>query len=321
LERIMIRKPKPWILAMAAAAGIAVVQSLLAVWFAWPAQNPAPRELPVVVAGPQPATSALASNLRAGNNGTFDITIMADATAADEALRQRDAYAAFIVDATGVTVHTASAASPTVATMISQAAQAMAGTKQQKVMVVDVIPTPPDDPRGAGFVSGFLPMLITSIACGLVLLFGVTAFRVRLLGLASFAIFAGAIVTGLLHARGILTGPYLPAAGVVALLTLAISSLVCGLGASLGYPGAVLGAATVFFLGNPISGLTTAPELLPTPWGTIGQFLPPGAGASLLRSVAFFDGAQATQPLLVLSAWVLVGVVGLGKLKAAYRRG
>jgi hypothetical protein len=180
-----------------------------------------------------------------------------------------------------------------------------------------VIPTPPDDPRGSGFVAGFLPILITSIGCGLVLLFGIAGFRVRLLGLISFSLFAGASVTGLLHTRGILSGPYLPAAGVVALLTLAISAVVCGAGASLGYPGAVLGAATVFFLGNPISGLTTAPELLPAPWGTIGQFLPPGAGASLLRSVAFFDGAQATRPLVVLSAWVLAGLAltGLGRLR------
>src|SRR5262249_32780172 len=49
-------------------------------------------------------------------------------------------------------------------------------------------------------------------------------------------------------------------------------------------------------------------------WGAVGQFLPPGAGASLLRSAAFFDGAGfdgagATRPLWVLGAWALAGVL------------
>jgi hypothetical protein len=54
--------------------------------------------------------------------------------------------------------------------------------------------------------------------------------------------------------------------------------------------------------GNPLSGLSSAPELLPQPAGALGQLLPPGAGGSLLRSTAFFDGAAATGPLAVLAA-------------------
>jgi hypothetical protein len=55
--------------------------------------------------------------------------------------------------------------------------------------------------------------------------------------------------------------------------------------------------------------LTSAPEMLPQPWGVVGQFLPPGAGGTLLRSVAFFDGAGAAVPGWVLAAWAGVGLV------------
>jgi hypothetical protein len=48
--------------------------------------------------------------------------------------------------------------------------------------------------------------------------------------------------------------------------------------------------------------------MLPQPWGEIGQFLPPGAGVSLVRSVAFFDGAGARMPLVVLTVWLLAGL-------------
>jgi hypothetical protein len=44
-------------------------------------------------------------------------------------------------------------------------------------------------------------------------------------------------------------------------------------------------------VGNPLSGISSAPERLPEPAGALGPLLPPGAGGSLLRSTAFFDGA------------------------------
>jgi len=104
---------------------------------------------------------------------------------------------------------------------------------------------------------------------------------------------------------------------------MAVSAPICGLGALVGPAGVGLGALLVFFFGNPISGLTTAPELLPKPWGAIGQLLPPGAGGSLLRSVAFFDGARSAGPLWVLIGWGLAGLAltAIGRAGVRPRRG
>ncbi len=55
--------------------------------------------------------------------------------------------------------------------------------------------------------------------------------------------------------------------------------------------------------------MAAAPELLPEPWGAVGQLLPPGAGVSLVRSAAFFDGAGTAAPLWTLVAWAVVGLV------------
>ena len=46
-------------------------------------------------------------------------------------------------------------------------------------------------------------------------------------------------------------------------------------------------------LGNPASGLASAPELLPTPWHPLGAFLPPGALGSALRDLGLVDEAIA----------------------------
>ncbi len=68
-------------------------------------------------------------------------------------------------------------------------------------------------------------------------------------------------------------------------------------------------AVLMIFVGSPLSGATSAPELLPQPAGLIGQRFPPTAGANLVRSVTFFDGNGAQTHLLVLSTWVLLGLL------------
>lgn len=69
------------------------------------------------------------------------------------------------------------------------------------------------------------------------------------------------------------------------------------------------GVVIVMLVGNPFSGATSAAELLPAGWGAMGQLLPPGASVSLLRSTSYFDGAGTGMPLVVLSLWLVVGIV------------
>src|SRR3982750_4265543 len=106
---------KPSRLAGLIAIGVVLLQALLVLWFAWPATKTAPRDLPIVVAGPAPAANAVAERLRTERPGAFQITTLPDASAADQAIRDRPAYAAFVVGPGGSSLHVASAASPAVA--------------------------------------------------------------------------------------------------------------------------------------------------------------------------------------------------------------
>jgi hypothetical protein len=51
--------------------------------------------------------------------------------------------------------------------------------------------------------------------------------------------------------------------------------------------------------------------------GLIGQLLPPGAGATLVRSAAFFDWAGSALALWTLLAWAGIGLVLLAIGRAA----
>lgn len=297
-------RPPAAVRAVAVATAVVVLQSLLVAFFAWPSLRMAPRDLPVVVAGPAPAVAAVQSRLDGLRPGGFEVTGVSDEAAADQALRNRAAYAAFIPGADGsMTVHVASAASPTVASLLTQQ---LAGSQ---VRVVDVVPVDPDDPRGAGLASAFLPMLLTAIVAGALLWFAVRGRWVRVVGVTTFAVLAGLAEAAILvYGYGALAGSYPAIAAVLALISAAIAGVVLGLAAVFGRIGIAIGALVVFVLGNPLSAVNSAPELLPQPWGTVGQFLPPGAGGTLLRSVAYFDGAAATAPAWTLTAYAAVGL-------------
>ncbi len=302
----MARTPTPLVRAVVIAVGVVILQALLLLWFSWPAKETAPRDVPVIVAGPPAAAATFADHLTAQAPDAFAVTTAPDAATADAGLRDRKAYAAFVLGAGGVSLHVASAASPTVATLLTQAVQQLGNG--QPVPVVDIVASPVDDPRGLGFASGFLPLLLTSLAYGAALLFAVSSPVARLVGVAAFAVAAGLVAAGVMHGLGLLAGSYLAAAGAIALLALAVTGAVTGLGAVGGNAGIGLSVLVVFLLGNPISALATAPELLPQPWGTVGQFLPLGSGATLLRSAAFFGGAGSTRALSVLAVWAVVGL-------------
>ena len=291
-------------LALGVLIAIAVVvgQALLIPLFAAPAANLAPRDLPIAVAGP----AQVASELEAAHPGAFEVTTVADAAAADAAIKDRDVYGAILVTAAGPEVHVASAASPTVAQLLTQAAAGLGSNTP----IRDVVPVDPDDPRGAGFAAGFLPMAITSLLAGILTYFFVSRRGARLATVVVFAALAGLAGAGVLVGwLGILPGQYLAVAGVLALFALALSAAASGLAALVGRQGLALGVIVMFLVGNALSGIAAAPELLPQPWGEVGQWLPIGAGGTLLRSVAYFDGNGAGFAATVLSAYAIGGLL------------
>jgi hypothetical protein len=302
------RRPSPAVLALVIAVGVVALQAMLVPLFSAPAANLEPRDLPVIVAGPAPAAEGLAGQLESARPGAFEITMLADAAAADEALRDRDAYAAFVVGPDGLALHTASAASPTVATLLTQASAQMSGG--QPVRTVEVVPLDPDDPRGTGFASGFLPLAITSLLAGIAIFFVTRGRGPRLAGLIGYAVLAGLSSAAVLqYWLGVIPGTYLLNAAAIGLFTLAVAATVSGLAAVIGEAGIGLGALVAFLIGNALSGISAAPQLLPQPWGEVGQWLPVGAGGTLLRSTAYFDGAGGTPAVWILAAYAILGLV------------
>ena len=293
---------------------VVVLMTVLLAAFAWPAVRSAPHDVPVAVAAPPQVTAALEQ----ARPGAFAFTTVADEAAARGAILEREVYGAVVVGPQGAQVLTASAAAPAVAQTLQQVAAGLPDRLGTDVPVEDVVPTPADDPRGAGLAAGALPLALGGILAAALLTRTTAGVGRRFAGATAISVVAGPALTGLLQGwLGALDGDYWSTSGVVALGLGATSFALLGLHAALGTPGLGLGAAVVMLLGNPLSGAASAPEFLPAGWGVLGQVLPPGATVSALRSVAFFDGAAAAGPLWVLTAWAFGGLVlaGLARLR------
>ncbi|AZG47814.1 ABC transporter permease [Gordonia insulae] len=307
---------KTLIMSLLAAVAIGVV--VLA--FLWPVATSSAKDLPVGIVGPQIAVAQVEQNLDTNAPGVFDTSTYATRDEAITAIRTRDIDGA-IVAGRAPEVLIASAAGPAVVSIL----KGVAGSMQQQmsaqsarpgvnpvtttVTTTDVVPLAGDDPNGSGLSALGFPLVLAGLLGGILISLLVAGVTRRLVALVVFAILGGVSVTLVTHTWfGILPGNFFLLCAGISLAVLGTASFVVGMNSLIGPPGIAVGAVITMFVGNPLSAATMPVQFLATPWGAIGQFLVPGAGATLVRDLSYFPDADATQPWLVLTAWAVLGI-------------
>jgi hypothetical protein len=288
---------------------LAVVIAIVAIAFALPAARSKPHDVPIGAAGPQAASGQVADILEKNAPGAFEITYYPGEAALRDAIRNRDVYGGVSFGPDSRTLLIATGASPTVAQLLSQVGTGIAQHAGVALRTEDMAPPTAEDPRGAGLAASALPITLAGLlpAVALVLVLRREVWT-RFAAAVVFAGLAGATIAALLRfVLGSIDANFWGVAGGLALGALASGLSMLGLGSLFGRAGLAVGALLALLLGNPLSGLTSAPELLPSGWGALGQWLPQGANATLLRSTAFFGGSGATMAIVVLAGWATVG--------------
>lgn len=305
------RRPPPAVQAAALVALLTAALAVVFVAFAWPGLNTQPRDVPLGLAGLDQGVAQVQQALTQAQPGAFEVSRYGDAQALRQAIRDREVYGGIALDPQGATVLTASGGGPLVAQTITAVGQALGARSGVAVRAEDLAPLPEGDPRGLGLAGAALPIVIGGLLPAALLVRRFPRQSALQVGTAvAFALVAGLTLTAILQFwfGSIDTGYWRVALGL-ALGISAISLVLIGLERLLGMIGFVLGAGVVMLLGNPLSGLASAPEFLPSGWGALGQLLPPGANATLLRSNAYFEGAGGGRPAVVLACWALLGLV------------
>ncbi|MGC4961450.1 hypothetical protein ACPXCG_13280 [Gordonia sp. DT218] len=309
-----------WPAAMTMALLAAVAIGVVVLAFLWPVATSSAKDLPVGLVGEPAAVAQVEQNIGTNAPGTFDTTTYATRDEAVSAIKRRDADGAIIVGRTPE-VLVASAAGPATVTILkgvagslqqqagAQAANAGAGSAPATVTTTDIVPLAESDPNGSGLSALGFPLVLAGLLGGILIALLVSGVTRRLAALVVVAVVGGIGVTLVTHTWfGFLPGDFLPLCAGISLAVLGTASFVVGMNALIGPAGIGVAAVITMFVGNPLSAATIPVQFLASPWGTIGQYLVPGAGATLVRDLGYFPEADATRSWLVLTAWAVVGV-------------
>jgi ABC-type multidrug transport system permease subunit len=68
----------------------------------------------------------------------------------------------------------------------------------------------------------------------------------------------------------------------------------------------------ILILGVPSAGATMMPDLLPTGLRYLSDAFPLAQAVKIIRSVAYFDGADTLAPTLILLVWAAIALVVVG---------
>lgn len=294
---------------VAAIAGLSLVLGLMLAAFALPAANSGPHDLALGVTGPAAQIERATRTIEQAAPGAYAFTVYPDGRQLRDAIEHRDEAGGLALGARP-TVLIASGGGTPIAQGLRTVAVALGEQTGQVVAVEDLAPYTAGDPMGGAIGAVGLPLILAGVLSA-VLLSRLLPRRpgLRVGGALGFAVVGGLLVGAVLVlVTGTADGGLLRVAGAAALGIAAISLAALGMHALFGIAG--LGAITVtmMLIGNPLSGIATAPALLPGAWGTVGQLLPPGATGTLLRSTAFFDGHGAGTAGVVLAGWALLGL-------------
>ena len=271
--------------------------------------SPKPHGVPIGIVGTPALAGVADAELARAAPGAFDVHAYRSLSSARTAVLHRSVYGAFQPFPAPVLL-VASAASPPVAVLLQRTFTRVARRSGRTLAVHDLVPLPSSDSSGATSFSVVLSLILAGlVGASVVYAFtqnGPHAARV----LVTLALGVGAgLVTALV--TNILIGAY-PAHffavwGVATLFVFAIGLPIAAFQRIFGIAGTAIGWILFLVIGNPASGGSSAPELLPGFWRTLSQLLPPGAGVTSLRDVVYFNGHGSSHALIVLAGWAVLG--------------
>lgn len=292
--------------------------------------SPAPHHIPVAVVAPEGASPSVATQtaqkLNAVEGDPFDATAVSSEAAARKQLKNRDVSGVLLIGAdTKDQLLVTSAGGGALSDALTRVAGSMEKQQGRSVAVTDAIPADSLDARGLSafylavgwVVGGYLASAILGLSSGPRPSSRKRA-SARLIGMAGYAVVSGIggalVAETMFHALG---GSFWTLAGLGALTVLAVGAFSMALQAWLGLIG--IGVAILLFvvLGNPSAGGAYPAELLPSFWGDIGPWLPPGATTSSVRGIIYFSNAGLASAAAVLGGYA---VLGIGLTYAAVRR-
>ncbi|KUF13479.1 hypothetical protein [Streptomyces silvensis] len=297
--------------------GVLALQLLFIASYVGALHSPTPKDVAFGVVAPGEAAAQTKDKLAKLPGKPLDPRVVEDEAQARRQIMDRSIDGALVVDPRGTedTLLVASGGGKALANALETITAKTEGAEKRTARTVDVAAASSEDFNGLSSfylvvgwcVGGYLCASIMSISAGSQPANPQRA-AIRLGALAVLALaggLGGAVIVGPI--LGALPGSIMGLWGLGALVTFAVGAVTLALEELTGIVGIGLAVLLIVVAGNPSAGGAFPLPMLPPFWNAIGPALPPGAGTWVARSIAYFRGNAVTGPLLVLSAWAVVG--------------
>ncbi|MGP4003176.1 ABC transporter permease [Streptomyces sp. 8N706] len=275
--------------------------------------DPTPRRIPTAVVGIDEGSpsrqAAFIEGLERALDTSLKIYDYPTYASAREAVKQQKVFAVlYVPERGGIQLDVSGASGASVAELLAKAAPAVGAKAGVPVVIKDLTPLQKGDPRGLALFYISLAAVVVGFVGAIQL--GLHARDLnpaeRIAFTAGYALLGGfaiaAVVDWWLEAVDL---PFVESWMILA-LTMFTSGMVFTMFNTLFGKWAVIPTwGLMVVLGNPSSGGAVSWPLLPSVFGFIGRWLPPGASVNAQHAAVYFGDHQSARPFLVLGAWAL----------------
>ena len=268
--------------------------------------QPQPHNVPIAVVGGASQAGLVTDELHRVDAGGFAVRRLPSAAAAITAVHDREVAAAYVDEGPTATVYLARAAAPIRANYLQGVFAGIAAQAgRQPPGIVDLVPLAAGD-GGTGIFFVVFPLMMTGVITAIVLL-QAPAWRIGRRAAAVAGVGAVGTAATYLTAVSLNVLPAKPLLLAYAfLLTQVFGQLMVGAAPLLKQYFLPAGLTFALILSVPSSGGTVTPDLLPTPFRYLSDGLPLAQAVDVIRSVAYFRGADTTRPTLIMLLWAAV---------------
>jgi hypothetical protein len=288
-------------------------------------KDPHPHDISVGLVGPAPALRQIESAFDSNAAGAFRFTSYGSEAEARAGLDSRAIDGALVLGLPNPRLIVAGAAGDAITGVITAAFTNVFKAQGSTVDVEVVHPFAAGDAHGLILFFVVVAVMVATLVSQALLLARAAGarFGARLIVVLAFGVLGGVTAMGTADwIAGDFGGGFWSAVGVAMLASLAVGAVVAGLVRVFGTPGIGVAGLGVVLLGLVTSGGPVGSQLLPDFYRWLAPWMPAAPLYSGLRGALYFNGAGLDGPILVLSGWLVAGLVlmGLGELVSGRRR-
>jgi hypothetical protein len=291
--------------------------------FALAFHDPRPRDVSIGIVGPSEVAREFQGQMGSAAPGAFSIEPYESPEHARAAIENREISAALVMTQQQPELFIASAAGDATASAIAGAFEQAAGSGDRQLAVLDIRPLPENDSRGSVAFFLVLGLTISGLMYQMVSAFlpGRRTAWTNLASVLVFPLLVGLLVVGTIRGvTGALEGSFWGVTGIATMLSLAVVCTAAALQGAIGPAGIGLAGLTFILVGISSTGGPLGPGLLPTWLQAFSPVMPQGAAVEAIRNTLYFDANAVSQPLTVLTIWIVTALTLLLAIERPWRR-